>query len=176
MLLNATLTLIPSYTLLFHHYLCKFPDDCSLVHSLAGELCDSLISDTDSNTETNDNLYTIINEDLLFFDQVVGFSDKFQSSKNDMNLIQTFMINYMKKFEAILFFIQATRDGNINLHLKSSENPFKFARNHLITHAWFLCTLPQCKMWSQTIPNYGKNPKSDDFAFEKATSSVPPLG
>lgn len=135
MLLNATLTLIPSYTLLFHHYLCKFPDDCSLVHSLAGELCDSLISDTDSDTETNDNLYTIINEDLLFFDQVVGFSDKFQSSKNDMNLIQTFMINYMKKFEAILFFIQATRDGNINLHLKSSENPFKFARNHLITHS-----------------------------------------
>ena len=117
-------TLVSSYTLLFHRYLCKFPSNCSLVHSLVEEICDAFIGDTGSDAETNYNLYIIINEVSLFFDQLVRLHIKLESFKKDMKPIQ-------KNFEAILFFIQAT--GIIDLHLKLLENLIKhlLARDHL---------------------------------------------
>ena len=124
-------TVISVYTLYFKNYLSE--EDHLLVRDLAEQLRDAYRGDSGSDTETSEQLHKVINEDSSFFDHVVGISKKLESFKTQLNPIQIFLLNYVKQYETVLTFIRATRDRDINLHLKSLESLIKyfFAHDHL---------------------------------------------
>ena len=145
-------TLISIYTLFFEQFLIQFPDDYNLVRTLSEQLRDAYKGDSGPETETNDDVLRVINEDSIFFDKIVGLAGRIETFKNDMNPIQNFLFNYVKQFETILLFIRATRDRDIELHLQSLESLIKYFFAH--DHLNYARLLP---MYLATMQNVKKN-------------------
>ena len=86
-----------------------------------------------SDDDTSEELYRIVNKDSLFFERIIGISEKLDSFRSDLSPIQKFLLNYVKQFESIITFIRATRDRQIDLHSEALETLIKYflTHNHL---------------------------------------------
>ena len=175
-------TIISIYTLFFKKCFSQLPDDFHTIETLAEKLRDAYKGDTCDDIETIDDLNRIVNEDSLFFEQIVGISNKLESLKTDMTPIQKFLLNYVKQFETILIFIRATRDRDIALHLKSLEALIKyfFAHDHLNYARLLPLYLAIMQLIKKTVPKLWKEFETGNFCVSKSdvkfTSIAPDHG
>ena len=171
-------TTISIYTLFFKKYLKNFPEELDLVETLAMELQRAYKMDSDNDYETSEELYKTINEDAVFFEKIIGISNKLESFKNDFTSIQKFLMNYVKQFETILVFIRATRDRDIELHLDSLECLVKyvFAHDHL-TYArllpLYLATMQKAR---KDDPELWQEFKKGNFCVSKSNVKFTSIG
>ena len=171
-------TVISIYTLFFKKCFSQFPDLFITVQTLAEEIRDAYIGDTDSNTETIDELYRIVNEDSGFFERIVGICDKLETIKKNMNPVQIFLLNYVKQFETILIFIKATRDRDIELHLQSPECLIKyfFAHDHLNYARLLPLYLSTMQNIKKTDPKLWKEFEDGKFCVSKSNVKFTSIG